>query len=61
MVGMVKEQLRKVLHAAGLGEDFWPYAAMYITDVRQNTTGRPWVQPARLQAQGQGRRILTQQ
>eukprot|EP00975_Prorocentrum_lima_P068842 12922887-Prorocentrum_lima.AAC.1 len=47
MVGIAKEKLGNVLHAAGLRNNFWTYAAMYITDVmRHNSTGRPWTQPA---------------
>eukprot|EP00975_Prorocentrum_lima_P043686 9164871-Prorocentrum_lima.AAC.1 len=47
MVGLVKEHMRKVLHAAGLGQSYWPYAAMYVAEVmRQGSTGRLWCQPA---------------
>eukprot|EP00975_Prorocentrum_lima_P061854 12882304-Prorocentrum_lima.AAC.1 len=48
MVGIIKEHMRKVLHAAEeLGPSFWPYASMSVADVmRHNSTGRLWRQPA---------------
>eukprot|EP00975_Prorocentrum_lima_P063925 12894491-Prorocentrum_lima.AAC.1 len=47
IVGLVKEQLSKVLHPADVGPLYWPYAAMYIADVmRHNSTGRSWNPPA---------------
>eukprot|EP00975_Prorocentrum_lima_P039043 8204232-Prorocentrum_lima.AAC.1 len=47
MVGVVKEEVRKVLHAADVGPSYWPYAAIYVADVmRQNSIGRLWNQPA---------------
>eukprot|EP00975_Prorocentrum_lima_P068969 12923545-Prorocentrum_lima.AAC.1 len=36
MVGIVKEHMRKVLHGSKLGEQFWPYAAMYVADVMRH-------------------------
>eukprot|EP00975_Prorocentrum_lima_P070701 12933622-Prorocentrum_lima.AAC.1 len=47
MVGVVKEHMRKVLHAADLGASYWPCTAIYVADVmRHNSTGRLWSQPA---------------
>eukprot|EP00975_Prorocentrum_lima_P050542 10587847-Prorocentrum_lima.AAC.1 len=39
--------MRKVIHAARLGESRWPFAAMSVTDVMRNdATVRLWAQPA---------------
>eukprot|EP00975_Prorocentrum_lima_P028829 6057197-Prorocentrum_lima.AAC.1 len=47
MVGMVKEHMRKVLHAAAeLGPSYGPCAATYVADVmRHNSTGKLSSQP----------------
>eukprot|EP00975_Prorocentrum_lima_P060504 12690569-Prorocentrum_lima.AAC.1 len=47
MVGRVSGHMRTVLHPAGLGPSYWPYAVMYVADViRHSSTGRLWNQPA---------------
>eukprot|EP00975_Prorocentrum_lima_P061035 12797992-Prorocentrum_lima.AAC.1 len=47
LLGIVKEHMRKVAHAAGLGESCSPATAMYVTYVmRHNSTGRIHMQPA---------------
>eukprot|EP00975_Prorocentrum_lima_P051427 10770056-Prorocentrum_lima.AAC.1 len=48
MVGIIKEHMRRVLHAAvEVGPIVWPYAAMYVADVmRHNSIGRLWSQAA---------------
>eukprot|EP00975_Prorocentrum_lima_P033543 7037236-Prorocentrum_lima.AAC.1 len=48
MVGIIKEHMRRVLHAAEEGgPTCWSYAATYVADVmRHPSTGRRWSQPA---------------
>eukprot|EP00975_Prorocentrum_lima_P056462 11837789-Prorocentrum_lima.AAC.1 len=47
MVGLVKEDMRNVLHGSKIGEQVWPYAAMYVVDVmRHRATHRLWPLPA---------------
>eukprot|EP00975_Prorocentrum_lima_P054642 11455719-Prorocentrum_lima.AAC.1 len=48
MVGIVKDHMREVLHAAvEVGPTCWPYAAMYVADaMRHSSTGGLWGQPA---------------
>eukprot|EP00975_Prorocentrum_lima_P069013 12923808-Prorocentrum_lima.AAC.1 len=47
MVGIVKEHVRKVLHGSKIGEQYWPYAAMYVAEVmRHRATHRLWSLPA---------------
>eukprot|EP00975_Prorocentrum_lima_P062169 12884187-Prorocentrum_lima.AAC.1 len=47
MVGIIKEQLMKVLHGSNVNEQYWPYPAMYVADVmRHRATHRLWTLPA---------------
>eukprot|EP00975_Prorocentrum_lima_P067102 12913031-Prorocentrum_lima.AAC.1 len=47
MVGIFSDHIRKVLHVSKIGEQYWPYAAMYVADVmRHRATHRLWSLPA---------------